>query len=125
VELTVAQLDELRDLAYCVGVPATVGGRARIMLWYAENRPKKDIIAMAGVSRPAANLWLSRHESDGVAGVFAHNRGAGREQMPPHVRARTLADSTELGRIPKKGEGRVAHHRGCNAASRKETMGCA
>jgi transposase len=91
VELTAAQREELRDLTYRADVPATVGGRARIVLWYADNRPKKEIAALAGVSRPTVNLWLSRYESDGVAGLFDHKRGAGREQVPAWVRARILA----------------------------------
>jgi transposase len=91
VELTAAQWEELRDLTYRADVPATVGGRARIVLWYAENRLKKEIAALAGVSRPTVNLWLSRYESDGVAGLFDHKRGAGREQVPARVRARILA----------------------------------
>jgi transposase len=91
MELTVAQREELRELTYCADVPATVGGRARIVLWYSENRPKKEIAVLAGVSRPTVNLWLSRYESDGVAGLFDHKRGAGREQVPARVRARILA----------------------------------
>ncbi|MGH3524391.1 MAG: IS630 family transposase [Mycobacterium sp.] len=91
VELTAAQREELRDLTYRADVPATVGGRARIVLWYADNWPKKEIAALAGVSRPTVNLWLSRYESDGVAGLFDHKRGAGREQVPARVRARILA----------------------------------
>jgi transposase len=91
VELTVAQLEELRDLTYSSDVPATVGGRARIVLWYAENRPKKEIAAMAGVSRPTVDLWLSRYESDGIAGLLDRKRGAPREQVPARIRARILA----------------------------------
>ena len=86
-----AQLGELRDLRYSAGVPATVGGRARIVLWYAENRPKKEIAAMAGVSRPTVDLWLSRYESDGIAGLWVRKRGAPREQVPARIRARILA----------------------------------
>ena len=56
VELTAAQREELRGLTYRADVPATVGGRARIVLWYAENRPKKEIAALAGVSRLTVNL---------------------------------------------------------------------
>jgi transposase len=91
VELTAAQREELRGLTYRADVPATVGGRARIVLWYAENRPKKEIAELAGVSGPTVNLWLSRYESDGVSGLFDHKRGAGREQVPARVRARVLA----------------------------------
>lgn len=35
------QVDELRELIYCADVPATVGTRARNVLWYAENRLKR------------------------------------------------------------------------------------
>jgi transposase len=87
----VAQLEELRDLTYSSDVPATVGGRARIVLWHAENRPKKEIAAMAGVSRPTVDLWLSRYESDGIAGLLDRKRGAPREQVPARIRARILA----------------------------------
>src|SRR5258708_31932328 len=91
VELTAAQVDELRELIYCADVPATVGTRARIVLWFAESRPKNEIAAMAGVSRPTVNLWLSRYEAEGVAGLLERNRGAGREQLPATVRAKILA----------------------------------
>ena len=91
VELTVAQVDELRELIYCADVPATVGTRARIVLWFGENRPKKEIAAMAGVSRPAVNLWLSRYAAEGVAGLLERKRGAGREQVPATIRAKILA----------------------------------
>ena len=91
MELTVAQVDELRELIYCADVPATVGTRARIVLWFGENRPKKEIAAMAGVSRPTVNLWLSRYEAEGVAGLLERKRGAGREQVPATIRAKILA----------------------------------
>ena len=85
------QLEELRDLTYSSDVPATVGGRARIVLWYAQNRPKKEIAVMAGVSRPTVDLWLSRYQSDGIAGLLDRKRGAPREQVPARIRARILA----------------------------------
>ena len=86
-----AQVDELRELIYCADVPATVGTRARIVLWFGENRPKKEIAAMAGVSRPTVNLWLSRYEAEGIAGLLERKRGAGREQVPATIRAKILA----------------------------------
>ena len=95
MELTAAQAEELRDLTYRADVPATVGGRARIVLWYNENKQKQEIAVLAGVSRPTVNLWLSRYESDGVAGLFDHKRGAGREQVPARVRGRILAATRE------------------------------
>jgi transposase len=68
-----------------------VGTRARIVLWFAENRPKQEIAVMAGVSRPTVNLWLARYADEGVAGLLERKRGAGREQVPGHIRARILA----------------------------------
>jgi transposase len=91
VELTVDQQVELRDLANSPDVSATVGTRARIVLWRAEGRQKKDIAALAGVSRPTVDLWLSRYAADGTAGLLDHHRGAGREQVPASIRARILA----------------------------------
>lgn len=46
---------------------------------------------MVGVSRPTVNLWLSRYEAEGVAGLLERKRGAGREQVPATVRAKILA----------------------------------
>jgi transposase len=46
---------------------------------------------LAGVSRPTVDLWLSRYDADGIAGLFDQVRGAGREQVPASVRARILA----------------------------------
>jgi transposase len=60
-------------------------------LWTAENRQKKDVAALAGVSRPTVDLWLARYASDGIAGLLDRPRGSGREQVPAHVRARILA----------------------------------
>jgi transposase len=91
MELSAKQLAELRHLTYSVEVPATVGGRARIVLWFAENRPKKQIAEMAGVSRPTVDLWLSRYAAEGVMGLRDRKRGAGREQVPARIRARILA----------------------------------
>jgi transposase len=78
-------------LTYSPDVSATVGGRARIVLWHSEKRQKKDIAAMAGVSRPTVDLWLSRYAAEGIAGLLDRKRGAGREQVPARIRARILA----------------------------------
>jgi transposase len=121
VELTVAQVDEL---IYCADVPATVSTRARIVLWYAENRPKKEIAAMAGMSRPTVDLWLSRYAAEGVAGLLERKRGAGREQVLGRIRARILAatrsvppdglshwSSREMAKFIARTEGvTVSHH---------------
>lgn len=91
VALTMDQQAELRGLVNSPDVPATVGTRARIVLWHAEDRQKKEIAVLAGVSRPTVDLWLSRYQTDGIAGLLERPRGAGRQQVPAWVRARILA----------------------------------
>lgn len=91
VELTVVQQAELRGLVNSPDVPATVGTRARIVLWRAEGKQKKDIAAWVGTSRPTVDLWLARYTADGIAGLLDHRRGAGHEQIPAPIRARVLA----------------------------------
>lgn len=91
VELTADERAELRALVNSPDVAATVATRARIVLWRAEKRPKKEVAELAGVSRPTVDLWLSRYEAEGLGGLLDHPRGAGREQVPARVRARILA----------------------------------
>ncbi|MEX5637825.1 IS630 family transposase [Parafrankia sp. FMc2] len=91
MELGDAERAELSALINSRDVPANVGTRARIVLWHAENTPKARIAQLAGVSRPTVDLWLSRYERDGVAGLVDRPRGAPREQVPAAVRARIVA----------------------------------
>jgi transposase len=93
VELTVDEWAELRGLLNSSDVPATVATRARIVLWHAEMRPKKEIAALAGVSRPTVDLWLDRYGCEGIGGLLDRRRGAAREQVPGAIRARILAAS--------------------------------
>jgi transposase len=93
VELTAEERAELRALVNSADVAATVATRARIVLWRTENRQKKEIAALAGVSRPTVDLWLSRYVADGLAGLLERPRGAGREQVPVAIRGRILAAS--------------------------------
>ena len=93
VELTADERVELRGLVNSAAVPATVATRARIVLWRSEGRQKKEVAALAGVSRPTVDLWLSRYADDGLAGLLDRPRGAGREQVPASVRALILAVS--------------------------------
>ena len=81
----------MQALIYSPDVAATVATRARIVLWHGEGRQKKDIAALAGVSRPTVDLWLERYATQGLAGLLDRPRGAGREQVPARVRARVLA----------------------------------
>jgi transposase len=91
VDLTDDQHSELRALTTGTEVSAAVGTRARIVLWHAEGRMKKDIAALAGVSRPTVDLWLARYGAEGPAGLLAARPGGPREQVPAGVRSRVLA----------------------------------
>jgi len=91
VELTSDQRAELRSLVSSGEVSSVVGTRARIVLWHAEGRRKKDIAVLAGVSRPTVDLWLGRYATDGAAGLLAQRPGGPREQVPARIRARVLA----------------------------------
>lgn len=77
-------------MTYCADVPATVGGRARIVLWHSEKVSKKGIAERAGVSRPTVDLWIVRYAEHGIAGLLDRKRGAGHEQVPARIRARIL-----------------------------------
>ena len=70
VELTSEQRAELSALVNSADVSAAVATRARIVLWRAEGRPKVEVAALAGVSRPTVDLWLSRFAAGGVAGLL-------------------------------------------------------
>jgi len=91
VEVTADERAQLRALIHNQDVPATVATRARIVLWWAEHRQKKEIAGLAGVSRPTVDLWLSRYEYEGIAGFFDRSRAAPREQVPAVIRSRILA----------------------------------
>ncbi len=66
---------ELSALLNSADVPATVATRARIVLWHAEQRPKKDIAVLASVSRPTVDLWIDRYEREGLGGLLDRPRG--------------------------------------------------
>ena len=91
MELGGERRSELAALINSRDVAANVATRARIVLWHADGLTKARIVELAGVSRPTVDLWLGRYETDGVAGLVDRPRGAGREQMPPLVRARIVA----------------------------------
>src|SRR3954452_9827814 len=91
VDLTAEQDAELRALTTGTEVSAAVGTRARIVLWHAEGRMKKDIAVLAGVARPTWDLWLGRYGADGAAALLAAKPGGPREQVSADVRSRVLA----------------------------------
>jgi transposase len=126
VELAADQRAELQALVISSEVSASVATRARIVLWKAEGRPKVEVATLAGVSRPTVNLWLSRFDTDGVAGLLDRRRGAPLEQIPAAIRGRILAltrssppaetglshwSSREMAAFIKRTEGAyVSHH---------------
>ena len=91
MELSARERVELRALANGRDVSARIATRARIVLWSAEGRMKKDIAVLAGVSRPTVDFWIDRYGSGGVAALNDRPSGAPREQVPPAVRGRILA----------------------------------
>jgi transposase len=91
VELTDDQVTELRAVASSRDVSGAVATRARIVLWTAEGRMRKDVGELAGVSLPTVDRWLARYADLGLTGLEEHKRGAPREQMPAHIPARILA----------------------------------
>jgi transposase len=126
VELTIDQRAELRAVVKSADVPAPVATRARIVLWYSEGRLKKQVAELAGVSRPTVDLWLSRYQTEGLAGLIDRSHAAPREQVPAPIRARILAatrtsppagtglshwSSREMAAFIKRTEGvYVSHH---------------
>src|SRR4051794_21989217 len=111
VELTSDQRAELAAAVSSADVSASVATRARIVLWRAEGRPKVEIAALAGVSRPTVDLWLSRFASGGVPGLLDRRRGAPREQVPAVVRGRVLALTRTSPAFLQRTEGMsVSHH---------------
>ena len=91
MELTDDERAELRAVVNRPDVSAVVATRARIVLWRAEGRLKKEVARLAGVSLPTVDLWLSRYGAEGVAGLSNRSQSAPREQVPGVVRARVLA----------------------------------
>jgi transposase len=126
VELTADERAELWSLVNSPDVSAVVATRARVVLWYGEGRLKKEVAALAGVSRPTVDVWLSRYAEEGIGGLQDRARGVGREQMPAAIRARILAatrtsppvetglshwSSREMAAFIKRTEGvYVSHH---------------
>ncbi|MGW3958162.1 helix-turn-helix domain-containing protein [Streptomyces sp. NPDC004752] len=68
----------LRELAGSRIAPALVALRARIVLWCAEGRRRKDIAELAGVAPLTVDRCKARYAERGLAGL-EDKRRAGRE----------------------------------------------
>jgi transposase len=89
--LTEVQVVELRAVINSRDVPGSVATRARIVLWMAEGRRRKDVAELAGVSLPTVDRWVDRYARAGLAGLEDASHAAPREQVPGWVAARILA----------------------------------
>jgi transposase len=89
--VTDEQAGELRAVVNSRDVSAVIATRARIVLWMAEGRRRRDVAELAGVSLPTVDRWVERYETDGLGGLEGDKRGAPREQVPARVAARILA----------------------------------
>src|SRR3954452_14475059 len=85
------QAAELRAVVHSRDVSAVVATRARIVLWMADGRRRKDVAELAGVSLPTVDRWADRYAADGLAVVQDGSHAAPREQVPAWVRGRILA----------------------------------
>lgn len=91
MDLSSEQMAGLRGLAGSRDVPALVALRARIVLWSAEGRRRKDIAELAGVAPLTVDRCKARYAERGSAGLEGKRRGGPRTQVPPRVRARVIA----------------------------------
>jgi transposase len=91
MELSSEQAAELRALSASPDVPADVALRARIVLWSAEGRRRKDIAELAGVVPRTVDRCKARYAQRGITGLENKRPGAPRVQVPPRVRARVIA----------------------------------
>lgn len=91
MDLSDEQVAELRKLASSRDVPGDIALRARVVLWSAEGRRRKDIAELAGISPRTVDRCKTRYDERGLAGLEEKRRGGGREQVPPQVRARVIA----------------------------------
>src|SRR5260221_621782 len=85
------QVAELRAVVNSRDVVASVATRARIVLWMAEGRRRKDVAGLAGVSLPTVDRWVDRYAADGLAGLEDGSHAAPRQKVPAWVPARILA----------------------------------
>uniref|UniRef100_UPI002F914759 helix-turn-helix domain-containing protein n=1 Tax=Streptomyces atratus TaxID=1893 RepID=UPI002F914759 len=78
MNLSSEQIDELRELAGSRHAPADVVLRARLVLWAAEGRRRKDIAELAGVAPNTVDRAKVRYLAGGIAQLASRKPGRGR-----------------------------------------------
>ncbi|WP_103531692.1 IS630 family transposase [Streptomyces sp. SM11] len=91
MDLSSEQIDELRELAGSRHAPADAALRARLVLWTAEGRRRKDIAELAGVAPNTVDRAKARYLVGGIAQLASRKPGGGRDQVPATTRARVIA----------------------------------
>ncbi len=91
MDLSSEQMDDLRELMSSRHVSADVALRARIVLWSAEGRRRKDIAELAGVVPVTVDRCKARYAARALAGLEEKRRGGPRDQVPPQTRGRVIA----------------------------------
>src|SRR5919107_1672172 len=104
VMLSQEQTAELRAVLNSRDVPAVVATRARIVLWMAEGRRRKDVAELAGVSLPTVDRWVARYAAKGLAlhallqeaGLVNDQDTVGLAEVLGHVVAQIVADRVSV-----------------------------
>ncbi|MFH8473175.1 recombinase family protein [Streptomyces sp. NPDC018000] len=91
MDLSSEQMNDLRELASSRHSSADVALRARIVLWSAEGRRRKDVAELAGVVPVTVDRCKARYATRGLAGPEEKRRGGPRDQVPPRTRGRVIA----------------------------------
>lgn len=93
--LTEEARSQLAVVARGKGVDGVVANRARIVLWWDDGRPVREIVALSGMSEPTVRLWPARFAVEGIDGLVGKpHPGKGRVHQGS-VRAQILALSRQ------------------------------
>ena len=104
VVLTEERTAELRAVVNSRDVSAATATRARIVLWMAEGKRRKDDGELAGVSLPTVDRWVRRYAADGLTCLEELQRGEPHEQITTYGRSSRARSSCRRLSSPR-GEG--------------------
>ena len=99
--------EKLERMTRSQSMSAGMVQRARIVLLATEGRRNAEIAELAGASRPKVNLWRSRYEDKGIAGLVDEKR-SGRPRTIDHA---AIVTATLM--PPPKSLGVTHRRRGC------------